>query len=887
MRWFHQIRTQLETLRRSQAGRELDKELRFHLDQQIEENLAAGMSAEEARRAAIHRFGNLGVIQEETRSTWSWTSVELFFRDLGVSLRSLSRSPGLTSTALLVMALGLGGNIAIFAVIRSVFLKPLPFHEPSRLVALYQGQQRLHSADLPIDAASFRDWQQAAHNSAELAILDPFKQYDLSTSGGELPEKIDSGVASWNFFHVLGVQPALGRAFTASDDSLSATATVILMDSLWRRRFHGDPGAIGSEIRLNGRRYTVIGVMPPWFRYEGKRAGNTTQIWLPIYHEYPASIMETYREHEFVAIGRLAPGVTAASLFSQLNAVQRRIKAAHPGPAVRDNVTGHTLLDDAVSDYRTPMLIIFAATGCVLLIACLNVGSLLVARTAARRKELAIRAAVGARRMRLLRERFLESLLLSTGGGIGGMLIANAAISWLVHTRPDMNRVDGVHIDPIVVAFAVAAVAACALFSGLISVWNINGKSLMAPLMDSSRGNSGGHSRAGQRRALLAAEVGLTMMLLVGAGLLLKSYLRLRTTDLGISSDSALTMQFNLPDVRYSKGEQKAGFMEELLRKIRTVPGVEKAGLITAAPGQGWGGDYLTTILEHPPRTDGSGVDFLVRAADPGYFAAAGIPVLRGRTFDSGERLDRGDVIVISQEAANRFFPNEDPVGNHVRLDFTGQVFRVIGVAGDTRWKVDQPAEPTLYLPILGSGFGGNGIGFGTVFVRSGRDVETLSIPIQRVINGMDRDLPVSRVETLRETIEKSTLGSRFNSVLVLGFAVIALVLSAAGLYGVLAYLVTQRTNELGVRIALGAQRAGILRLVVLDGLRPAIFGLVFGLAGSAAAAKLIRTLLYGTEPWDSAVFLTVTTVLLAVAALPARFRRGGRQGSIRCRRCG
>jgi putative ABC transport system permease protein len=214
-------------------------------------------------------------------------------------------------------------------------------------------------------------------------------------------------------------------------------------------------------------------------------------------------------------------------------------------------------------------------------------------------------------------------------------------------------------------------------------------------------------------------------------------------------------------------------------------------------------------------------------------------------------------------------------------------VFRVIGVAGDTRWKVDQPAEPTLYLPILGSGFGGNGIGFGTVFVRSGRDVETLSIPIQRVINGMDRDLPVSRVETLRETIEKSTLGSRFNSVLVLGFAVIALVLSAAGLYGVLAYLVTQRTNELGVRIALGAQRAGILRLVVLDGLRPAIFGLVFGLAGSAAAAKLIRTLLYGTEPWDSAVFLTVTTVLLAVAALPARFRRGGRQGSIRCRRCG
>ena len=303
-----------------------------------------------------------------------------------------------------------------------------------------------------------------------------------------------------------------------------------------------------------------------------------------------ASLMQTYEDHEFIALGRLAPGITATSLYAQLAAVQRQIKAAHPGPAVRDTVIGHSLLDDAVSDYRTPLLTIFAATCCVLLIACLNVGSLLVARTAARRKELAIRTALGARGMRLLRERLLESFLLSIGGGLIGLIFANAVISWLVHTRPDMNRVEGIHIDPTVAVFAVAAMVLFALFSGLISVWSVNSKSLLAPLQEFSRGNSASQSRTGLRRTLLAAEVAFTVILLVGAGLLLKSYLRLRTTDLGISSDNVLTLSFSLPEIRYNKPVQKAAFMEELLRGVRALPGVETAGLITdgARSGQGW-----------------------------------------------------------------------------------------------------------------------------------------------------------------------------------------------------------------------------------------------------------------------------------------------------------
>ena len=864
MRWLTQLQMRIDMLfRRRRATSALDSELRFHLEQQIAENQAAGMSAEEARRAALRAFGNPGLIREETRRTWSWTTLELLLRDLRFSFRALLRTPGFTAIAVLVIALGIGANVAIFAVVRSVLLKPLPFHDPARLITLYQGMQSDHSKDEPIDAGSFWEWQRAANNSAELALVDPFEQYNLSGHGGELPEKVDAGMASWNFFHLLGVQPTLGRTFTQSDDNRGAPATVILMDSLWRRRFNADPALIGRQIWLDAKPYTVIGVMPSWFKFEGGMGGGKVQLWAPVLHEAAPSLMQTYENHEFVGLARLAPGVTAAALYDQLTAVQRHIKAAHPNPAVRDTVMGLSLLDDAVSDYRTPLLAIFAATGCVLLIACLNVASLLVARTAARRKEMAIRTALGGGRMRLLRERILESLLLSTAGGLAGVLLAAAALSWLVHARQDMNRVDGIHIDATVAAFTLAAIALCALFSGLISIWSINSKSILAPLQDSSRGNSGSHSRAGLRRVLLAAEVGLTVVLLVGAGLLLKSYQRLLATDLGIPIDNVLTMNFSLPDVRYFTSEQKVAFLDELIHKVRAIPGVESAGLVTSAPGQGWGGDFLVSVPEHPPLPKGDSLDLMTRRADPGYFAAAQIPLLRGRTFASYERLDRANVVLISQKAAERCFPNEDPIGKHLRIDFTGDIFEVIGVVGDTRWNIGLPIRPTLYTPIFG-----NTSNYATIFIHSSHNVEALSLPIQRVVNTMDRDLPLSQIETLQETIGQSTLSSAFNSLLVLGFAIIALILAAAGLYGVLAYLVTQRTSELGVRIALGAQRAQVLRLVLFDGLRPALIGLVAGLAGSAAVARLIRSMLYGTQPYDPAIFLAVSGILLAVAAL-------------------
>jgi len=860
MRWLTQLRMRLSMLiRRGSAAASLDNELRFHLDQQIRENIAAGMSPRKARQAALRLFGNPGAVREQARATWSWNWMERLGRDIRIGLRTLARAPGFTLIAVLVIALGIGANVTIFAVVRAVLLNPLPFRDPGQLIAVYEHNKQNTTSYLPVAGASFLDWQRAAKGAAELALVDAWEGYNVSAAGGQLPEKIDAGWCSWNFFSTLGVTPVLGRSFTESDDRLDAEASVMLTNSFWKRRFAGDAAIVGQKIFLNAKPYTVIGVLPASFKYEGSIAGGKTQVWAPLGHEGAPMLMQTYEDHEFVAVGRLAPGVTQAALLSQLNAVQGRIKAEHPNPAVNPAVAIRSLLDDAVQDYKTPLYAMFAATGCVLLIACLNVASLLVARTAARRREMAVRTALGGGRMQLLRERLLESFLLSAGGGIAGIAMAAAALGWLVHTRQDINRIDSIRIDGGVVAFTLAAIAVCALFAGLISALSMDTRKILASLQESSRGNTAG--RASLRRGLLMLQVGLTVVLLVGAGLLLKSYQRLRTANIGLPVDNVLTMGINLPGARYKQPAQSVEFMEQMISRVRALPGVTGAGLVSRAPGQGWGGDFLVTVTEHPPLPPGQSIDLNTRSADPGYFAGAQIPILQGRTFASDERLDRANVMLITESAAKLCFPGENPIGRHIKITFIDKTFEVIGVVGDTRWRVDQKPNPTMYLPLFGNGLSG-----ATILLRSTRDVEMQATPVQKIINAMDPDLPVSDVITLRESIGQSTLSSQFDSLLVVAFAGIALVLAAAGLYGVLTYLVTQRTNELGVRIALGSPRVQVLRLVLLDGLRPALAGLVLGLAGAAGVARLIRTMLYGTEPLDITVFAVVSGLLVAVA---------------------
>ena len=843
----------------------LGAELQFHIDQQITENIASGMSPREARYAALRLFGNPTLVGEQSRATWSWNGLESLLHDLRYSVRTLTRAPGFAAIAIVVMALGIGANIALFAVVRNVLLRPLPYRDADRLVAIYE-----HNIDhqdpksfLPVDAGSFSEWQKASQGAAEMAMVSPWQNYNVSSGGGKLPEKVDAAWCSWNFFSVLGIQPALGRAFTAEDDRPGAAATVLLTYPFWKRRYGGDPAILGNRIWLDAKPYTVIGILPSWFVYSGAFGGSTLQMWTPVAHEAPPYLLSTFEDHEFQVIARLLPGATLSRLVDQLNAVQKTIVTLHPQPSVHGAVTGRTLLNDAVENYKTPLYALLAATGCVLLIACMNVAGLLVARTSARSKELAIRTALGGGRMRLMRERLMESLLLAAAGGALGMLLAWGSLRWLVLARQDMNRVEGIHIDGTVAAFTVSVIALCALFSGLISAWSSGGRHILGALQEGSRTQSGGMARARLRKFLLVVEVGLTVVLLVGAGLLLKSFQKLRTTDLGVPVDNVLTMRISLPDGRYKEPVQQVAFFEQAIARVRALPGVQAAGLVSSPPGEGWNGDRMMTVVEHPPVPKGEVPDIMVRGAEPGYFAAIQIPLLRGRIFTQAERLDHAHVVVISQLVAQRLFPGEDPIGKHLKdQDYEG-AYEIIGEVGDTRWTVTEPMAPTLYWPIYGNYYNA-----AAIVVRSAHDVESLALPIQKVIGQLDPDLPVSGIMTLRQAIGKSTIDSEFDSILVLAFAGIALLLAAAGLYGVLSYLVTQRTGEIGIRMALGARREQMLRLMLLDGLRPALFGLALGLAVSAAAARLIRSMLYETEPFDGMVFAAVAGTLLVIAVL-------------------
>lgn len=786
----------------------------------------------------------------------------MLWGDIRYAARQLRRSPGFTIMAVLVMALGIGANVALFTVVRCVLLKPLPYKDPNRLLMLYERSSVGDTAFAynVVSGGIYDAWNKQNTSFSSMALVQD-NEADLSGSGKDLPETLRIAKISWNLFPTLGVQPVLGRNFTSSDDSLSANGTVVLSASLWKRRFGSDPSILNRTIYIDAKPYTVIGVMPARFAFPD----TTTQLWTPIYHEMPEKMMSAFDFHMFRVVGRLKPGVTPAQATAELSLISLRIHNAHlDNPFVSAAANSRPLLEHMVGDVKRPLYVLLAATACLLLIACLNVANLLVARAAARRKELAIRTALGGTRSRLLRQHLMESFLLCTAGGAAGLLLANGAIAWLVRTRHDMARVGSIHMDATVAAFTVGVVVLCALFAGLISALNSSDRQVLTSLHESSKSHSAGHARARLRKTLLTVEVGLTVMLLVAASLLIKSYQRLRAADIGCLTDNVLTMRIDLPGARYkTPGPAPANFFQTLLQRVRALPGVESAGFATFIPGQGYGGDFGFTIVEHPPLPRGKGTFAINRSVDPGYFTAMGIPFLHGHTFDNGQVLDHANEVIISQAFAKKYFPGEDPIGKHLRVMDGKQQHVIVGIVGDTRFSLGEQPQPMQYYPL----FAGDE-NYGTLVIRSGRDVEQLALPVQRVIQNLDRDLPVADVLTMDQLLGQSTLDKSFNSTLLTGFAVLSLVLAAVGLFGVLSYIVAQRTNEIGIRIALGAQRDHVLRLMLIDGLWPAFFGLAFGLIASAAAARLMRSMLYETQPLDPAVFAVVAASLLMVAAL-------------------
>jgi predicted permease len=843
---------------------DLERELRSDLELEEEEQRERGMSPEEARHAAQRAFGNPTLIREQTRAVWGWTMLENLLRDLRISVRTLLRSPGFSIIAVLVMALCIGAATSLFTVVRSVLLRPLPFRDPGQLVMVYEHfrDPSMNAQGFnynPVAPADYYDWREKTHGFADMAAAR-YWQFNLTGQRGELPEMVNALAGTWNLFPLLGVRPALGRNFLESEDRTDGTA-VMLTWSLFERRFGGDSSIIGRQIHLDGTPYTVVGVLPRGFSFPDAKV----QLWIPYRADLPPALLAHHDFHFSHVVARLKPGVSLADALSQVGAVQYQLHRQNLSAPVAEDVASKTITQDLAQQVQKPLILLLCAVACMLLIGCLNVSNLMVARSAARQREIAIRSALGARRLTLIREQLAESLIIALTGGLAGVLLSLAGTRWLVSTWRDLPTAESVHVDGVVLAFACGLVVAAALVAGLLPALSTTGKRTIAALHASSR-TAGGLARTSLRRSLLAVEIATTVVLLIAAGLLLHSYWRARTTDLGCTTDHMLTMSYSLPSAKYDTPAKVIAFSETLLSRLRAMPGVRAAGLGYTLPGVGKNGDNAFTIPEHPPVSPGTALpDALYRAADPGYFSALQIPLLSGRFFTSEDRDGHPRTIMISHKLAQQYFPGEDPLGRHMFIGAIGKQYEIVGVVGDTLYQVGQPIAPTMYLPVLS---GDSNPGGFSLAVRTATDPLAMAVPVQKQIAQLDPQLPVSDVFTLQQIVERSLGNASLSATLVLAFAVLSLLLASVGLYGVLSYLTTQRTQEIGVRLALGARRAQVVRLMLSDGMRPALYGLALGLATSVAAVRLIGSMLYETQPVDPEIFLLVTATLLVIAAL-------------------
>jgi len=861
MDWLRQFLQRFYSFFRSaQLDRELEAEMSAHLQFATEENLQRGMSLAEARRQALVQFGGPQQSKEQHREARGFPFLESLLQDLRFALRVLRKSPGFTAVAILTLMLGIGVNTALFTIVHGVLLNPLPFPRPDLLVSLWEENVIDAFAYNPVSGGVFADWQKEARSFEQMALIGE-DTANLSGDGGALPESIGIRQCSYNLFLLLGVQPARGRFFTQEDDRPGAMPTTVLTNGLWKRRYGSDPSIVGNTILLDGQKFAVIGVLPKWFDYPDKRV----QLWVPVRLVVSETDMQNRGNHRFFVTARLKDGISVAQASSELDEIQERNHAQFPNELMGKNARALLLSENLVRDVKQSLYLLMGAVLCVLLIACLNVANLLMARATARRREIAVRSALGGSRWRIVQEQVTESLLLTLAGGAFGAFLAWITLRWLLSLQENLPRADSIHVDGTALGFTLAVTVFCGVFAGLLPAVAATRNELFGSLKEDSRTTSGGRSRARLRKVLLTAEVALSVVLLIGGGLLLRSFTQLRSVNLGCRTDKVLTMGFTLPESRYATEVRRAEFFAELLRRARAVPGVSHASIVSVLPGAGHFVDNTFDIEGAPPLAPGQFRNAVIRGADPDYFVAMHIPLKRGRIYSEADhRAVDDNGMVITESMAKEFFPGENPIGKRLAIDWERKPrFEIVGVVGDVLSKLDSPPEPTLYLP-LNSGR----LEYGSLVVMtdSGHDVTALALPLQKQIAAIDPDLAVSDVLTMGERIGNSTEPAKFDAVLVLLFAVLGLVLAAVGLYGLLSYLVTERTNEIGLRMALGAQRFEVTRMLLLEGLQPTATGLALGVFGGGICAQLIRGLLFGVRPLEVSIFAAVAMVVLMVA---------------------
>ncbi len=856
---------------RSQMESELDDEMRFHVESRAQDLRGSGLSREEAHRRARIEFGSMVSCEEKVRETRRVTWLEDLVQDLRYGCRVLRKNPGFATVAVLTLALGIGANTAIFSVVYAVLLKPLPYTKPEQLFTAFQTNAQQGIAETGCSYLNFEEWRAQNHVFSELAGI---LAHQLTLTGRGEPSVVNTSVVTPELFALLDVKPLAGRIFFPQDGKQGAPSVVLVSEDLWRGRFGADPRIIGTSIDLDKRPFTVIGIIPTAFRTP---FFNTKQeVWIPLVQDPLFSTFMPQRGvHLLPALGRLKPGVSVAQAQAEMDAISGRLAGEFPAENKGWSVRLVPLQKEIVGDVKTALLVLLGAVGLVLLIACVNIANLLLTRATSRSREIAVRITLGAGRTRIVRQLLSEAAVLGLFGGVAGIGLAYWGVEVLSSLLPrNLPLVNVIRVDNVVLGFALLLSALASVVFGLAPALLAANSDLQTSLRegDIRSGESGNRRRA--RSFLAAGEIALAMVLLVTAGLLLRSFSKLMSVSLGFNVQRIVKADVSLPRFQYSTPQQWTSFSGELLARIQAQPGLQDSAVAVPRPIIDRQVNLRFEIVGNPPFSAGASrtADFV--SISPDYFRVMGIPLIAGRFFNQHDVMSAPRVSVISQAMARLYFPNQDALGKRLTFGFPpgGAAEReIVGIVGDVRdVALGQAPGPMMYVPYAQAPFWG-----ANLIVKSTMSPSSVAGAIRQEVRMIDKDLPVTDVALMPGIIEASIAQPRLGTSLLSLFAAMALVLAAIGIFGVISYSVSQRTREIGIRMALGAQRENVLKQVLEEGARLAAIGLAAGLAGSFAATRLITRLLFGVKPTDPLTFAAVAVILigvtLAASYIPAR----------------
>ncbi|PYU49937.1 MAG: hypothetical protein DMG48_15085 [Acidobacteria bacterium] len=846
------------------ADQEFENELEIHLEMLTEENIRRGMTPEEARRAARIRLGGHTQLKETNRELQGLPMLETFLQDARYAFRMLRKNPGFTAVAVLTLALGIGANTAIFSVVYAVLLKPLPYGNPDQLYNVFQAKPQEGVGGTGWSYANFTELREQNRVFSEMVGS---QQHQLTLTGRGEPAVVNTSVVTPELFSLFGEKPLAGRAFFPEDGKPGAPPVVILSENLWRSSFGADPNTIGTAINLDKRSFTVVGIMPVAFRFP--LLTKSEQLWIPLVQDpLFGGWMERRGGHWLQVTGRVKPGVSMTQVRAELDAFAARFAKEFPAENDGWTIRMVPLQQMIVGRVRSALLVLLGAVGLVLLIACANIANLLLTRATSRAREIAVRTTLGAGRTRIVRQLLSETAVLGLLGGVTGIVLAYWGVQALGSLLPEnLPRVNAIRVDRYVLAFALllSAIASCAF--GLAPAWFAANSNLQSSLREGGGRSGESRNRRRARSFLAAGEIALAMVLLVAAGLLLRSFSKLMSVSPGFEAQHVVKADISLPRFRYSTPQQWAAFSDEFLTRIQAQPGLQDSAVAVPRPIADSFINLGFDIVGDPPLSAGTSRTANYVSVSVNYFHVMGIPLLSGRLIDRRDVFSSPRVTLISKTMARLYFPNQDPLGKQLSFAFppdSGAPREIVGIVGDVRdVALGQDPGPMMYVPYAQAPFWG-----ANVVVKSTLSPPSVAAAIRQEVQKIDKDLPVTDVATMPELIDASVAQARFRTILLGLFAAMAMVLAAIGIFGVISYSVSCRTNEIGIRVALGASRSSILRMILRETLALALAGMALGVPCALAASRLVGHMLFGVSASDPATLAAVTFALAAVVTL-------------------